>query len=209
MKSIVTSLLILLSTICFAQITAITSNGDEVVLYDNGTWKYTNKEESQSDVVAENKTLFVKSKDATFPLKSKTVNAVINIDPKKWSFKKGDDGAAAEYQLQMKAGDAYGMLITERIEIPIESLKKIAFDNAKNVAPDIAVVKQEYRTVNGTKVFFMQMNGTIQGIKFSYLGYYYSSTAGTVQFLTYTSQNLLSDYESELMALLNGIEFIK
>jgi hypothetical protein len=209
MKSIVTSLFVLLSTVCFAQITAITSNGDEVVLYDNGTWKYANKEESQSEVVAENKTLYVKSKDATFPLKSKTVNAVINIDPKKWTFKKGDDGAAAEYQLQMKAGDAYGMLITERIEIPIESLKKIAFDNAKNVAPDIAVVKQEYRTVNGTKVFFMQMNGTIQGIKFSYLGYYYSSTTGTVQFLTYTSQNLLSDYESELMALLNGIEFIK
>ncbi|HEY8935613.1 MAG TPA: hypothetical protein VIM65_10355 [Cyclobacteriaceae bacterium] len=208
MKSIVTSLFILLNTLCFAQITAITSKGDEVVLYDNGTWKYAGKE-APSKPIEENKTPFVKSKDATFPLQSKTVSATVNIDPKKWTFKKGEEGAASEYQFQMKASDAYAMLITERIEIPIESLKQIAIDNAKNVAPDIEVVKQDYRMVNGTKVLFMQMNGTIQGIKFSYLGYYYSNPAGTVQFITYTAQNLLPDYQGELMTLLNGIEFTK
>jgi len=48
------------------------------------------------------------------------------------------------------------------------------------------------------------MNGTMQGIKVSYYGYYFSNNNGTLQFLTYTSQNLLSDYIDEIEDLLNG-----
>ena len=51
------------------------------------------------------------------------------------------------------------------------------------------------------------MNGTIKGIHFTYLGYYFSSPKGTVQFLTYTSVNLLEEYRKDLEELLNG--FVK
>ncbi|MCC7520261.1 MAG: hypothetical protein IT220_01380, partial [Flavobacteriaceae bacterium] len=101
--------------------------------------------------------------------------------------------------------DLYGMIISEKVEIPLETLRSIAIENGKSVAPDLKIMKEEYRTVNGLKLLLLQMNGTMQGIKFSYYGYYYSNTNGTVQFITYTSQNLLNSYIPEIEKLLNGI----
>ncbi|MDB5282200.1 MAG: hypothetical protein JWO06_1275 [Bacteroidota bacterium] len=190
---------------CKAQTSAVTSKGDEVILYDNGTWKYANKIDTNTKIET-NKTAFVKGSSATFKVSSTNVSSVgINIDPKKWTFKKGETGEAAEFNFELKDKEAYGMVITEKTEVPLMTLKGIALENAKSAAPDISVVKQEYRTVNGLKVFYMQMQGTIQGIDISYCGYYYSSPKGTVQFLTYCGTKLLPQYRAEMEALLNGL----
>jgi len=50
----------------------------------------------------------------------------------------------------------------------------------------------------------LQMDGSTTGIKFTYYGYYFSNTNGTVQCITYTSQNLLESYKPESEKLLNG-----
>ena len=102
----------------------------------------------------------------------------------KWSFTKSNSTEVSEFQFTLKEKDAYAMLITEKIEMPIETLKKAAFDNARDAAPDIRLVKEEYRKVNNNIVILLQMNGTIKGIHFTYLGYYFSSAKRTVQFLT-------------------------
>ena len=52
--------------------------------------------------------------------------------------------------------------------------------------------KSRYRIVNGIEVLMMQMSGTIQGMRFTYYGYYYSNSNGTIQLLTYTGENLSS-----------------
>ena len=96
-------------------------------------------------------------------------------------------------------------MISEKIEIPLETLKSVALTNAKSVAPDIKIINEEYRTVNGLKVLMIQMNGTTQGIKISYYGYYFSNSSGTVQLLTYTSQNLMDSLKNESDKLLNGL----
>ena len=41
----------------------------------------------------------------------------------------------------------------------------------------------------------LKMKGTMQGVKFVYIGYYYSNSEGAFQFVTYTSQKMLKDYE--------------
>jgi hypothetical protein len=122
-----------------------------------------------------------------------------------WTFKKGNEKDAAEYKLQLKAGDLYGMIISEKVEIPLETLKSIALNNGRKAAPDLKITKEEYRIVNGLKVLLLQMNGTMEGIKFSYYGYYFSNTNGTVQFVTYTSTNLIASYLPKIEVLLNGI----
>jgi len=48
------------------------------------------------------------------------------------------------------------MIITEKVEIPLKSLKNIALVNVKSVAPDVSVVMEEYRNVNGLKVLCLQ-----------------------------------------------------
>ncbi|NJK95666.1 MAG: hypothetical protein HC905_12840 [Bacteroidales bacterium] len=104
----------------------------------------------------------------------------------------------------MKQKEAYCLLITERIEIPLESLKRIAFENARKVSPEVVLVKEEYRTVNGQKVYCMQLDGIMEGIKFSYFGYYFSYEKGSVQLVSYTTQNLLDEFLPEMENLLNG-----
>ncbi|WP_299767222.1 hypothetical protein [uncultured Dokdonia sp.] len=148
---------------------------------------------------------FVKDEDAIFLLKSKTTDVGVWLDPTEWSYQKAKDNPDAEYELQLKGEDLYGMIISETLEIPTENLKEIALENGREVAPDLEVVQEEYRTVNGQKVLFLQLNGTLQGIKFTYYGYYYSSPEGTVQFITYTSQGLLKSYIEDCENILNGL----
>ena len=187
-----------------AQQKAVTETGEEVLLFDDNTWKYVNETDTaiEAKSIPVNSTPYVKSKNASFLLKSTKAGMGIWLDTKKWQFKKGVQNEEAEYEFQAKQGDLYGMLISEKVEIPLESLRKIAFNNAKQAAPDIQIVKEEYRTVNGKKVLLMQMSGTITGIKFVYYGYYYSNEKGTVQFISYTSQNVFRD------ELVNAEEFI-
>ena len=59
--------------------------------------------------------------------------------------------------------------------------------------------------VNGLKVLNLHMEGTIQGMKFSFYGYYYSSANGSVQLVTYTGKNLFNDYKDDIELFLNGI----
>jgi hypothetical protein len=187
-----------------AQQKAVTETGEEVILFEDGTWKYQNEDQISEKETPTNPKKFEKDKESTFLLKSSKLNIGVYLNPKIWSFKKATDNPEAEFELQLKGGDLYGMIITEKVEIPLETLKSFALENGKTVAPDLKIVKEEYRTVNGLKVLLLQLNGTMQGIKFSYYGYYFSSRNGTVQFITYTSQNLLDSYKPESEKLLNG-----
>ena len=83
-------------------------------------------------------------------------------------------------------------------------MAQIALENAKKAAPDARIVKEEYRVVNGNKVIYLEMEGTIQGIKFKYLGYYYSGRSGSTQYLTYTGANLVGEYKKDIERFLNG-----
>ena len=188
-----------------AQQKAITEMGQEVILYDDGTWVYQDKEEAELKEIPLNEKSFEKAEKATFQLKSKNLNVGVWINPKVWSFQNATENPDAEYEFQLRGEDLYAMLISEKVEIPLDALRKIAIDNGRSVAPDLKVVKEEYRMVNGIKVLLLEMHGTMQGIKFAYYGYYYSNERGTVQLITYTSQNLLKTYRKECNAFLNGL----
>ncbi len=192
--------------ITHAQIKAVTNNGDEVILNTDGTWKYVNDSlnDAGKSKVDTSKISYNKNAAASFLVKSNRVSYGVYLDPKKWSFEKKTGDGASEYEFHTREKDLYGMMISEKIEMPLETLKVAAFKNAQDAASDIKIVKEEYRRVNGNLVLMLQMNGTIRGIKFCYFGYYYSSSKGTVQLLTYTSANLMDEYRKELELFLNG-----
>jgi hypothetical protein len=202
---LLTGILTLLISSSFGQKKAVTETGEEVILYTNGTWKYLNDSVAGESEIKINPKAFKKSANATFLIKSTKFNIGLWVDSKKWSFKKAVSNEDAEYELQLKGKDLYGMMLTESIELPLESMKSVALSNARSSAADAQVVKEEYRTVNNKRILMMQINGTTQGMKFSYYGYYFSSSKGTVQLVTYTAQNLLPDYLNEIEELLNGL----
>lgn len=203
MRFIVSCCLLFVASYSFAQTKAVTENGDEVLLYEDGTWGFIKENKNHFDSIPTNTQRFAKAAGLTFSIKSKTIPASIFYNTSKWTMKKAE--SPSEYTFTHKTQDVYGMFISEQIEIPIENLRTIALQNAQEVAPNCEIVKEDFRMVNGKKVFFMQMNGTTQGIKFTYLGYYYSNQSGTFQFVTYTAQNLLAKAQTEMFELLNGI----
>ena len=201
---ILLGLVIASSTLLKAQINAFTESGDEVLLYQDGTWEYVNDSLIEQAEIPINENVFTKDKKSSYLVKSKKLNAGVWINPKSWTFKKGTENDAFEFQFQRKGSDLYAMLISEKIQIPVETLKGIALQNARAAAPDIKLIKEEYRNVNGIKVLMLQMAGTIQGMRITYYGYYYSNSNGTVQFLTYTGENLFDGYLKDIEQFLNG-----
>lgn len=185
---------------------AVTEQGDIVLLNTNGTWQYEDEKTVITSELTLNPETFVKDKDSNFTLKSLKTSSTFSINAKQWDFGKnnGDDHAVAEYTFQLKNSDLYGMAISEQIEIDVNELTNIAFENAKVAAPNAEIVKKEYRVVNGHKVIYMEIIGTIQSIQFKYFGYYYSDATGSTQYLAYTGANLEKKYKKEINNFLNG-----
>lgn len=204
-KLIFLALFLFSTSFCFSQIKAVTETGEQVLLFDDGTWKYADSAKSEEPAISLNPKAFTKSEGANFLLKSTKADFGIWLDSKKWQFRKAENNESAEYEFHHKTKDLYGMIIIEKIQIPLETLINIALQNAQKAAPDAKIAKQEYRTVNNKKMLCLQINGTLQGVKFSYFGYYYSNDNGTVQFVTYTSPDLLKSYLNDAEELLNGL----
>lgn len=129
----------------------------------------------------------------------------IKYNPEKWIIENSEPGDTAEYYFTHMDGDVYGMVIPERLQIDASGMKKIALSNAKEAAPDAAIIFEETRKVNGKDLMVLQITGTIEGIKFHYYGYYYTGKSGTIQLLMYTSDNLFDEYKQEMEELLNGL----
>ena len=146
---------------------------------------------------------FQKSANATSKVDMGRVKAAVYFDPQKWKLEKPEAGGRME--LMHQDGEAFAMVISERLQLNLNNLRSIVLSNAKQAAPDAKIVGQEKRIVNGREVLFMRLRGTIEGIPFTYMGYYFTGKEGTIQVITYTSENLLSEYQQDFEELLNGL----
>lgn len=191
-------------SISYGQIQAITEDGNEVTLHKDGTWEYVG-EEPEIEEIALSKDTFSTPGGATFLMKSKKANFGFNINPKKWIVEKAAVNTDAEYQVRFKDSDIYGMIISEKVEIPVETLRNIVLDNARAGASEVKVLSEEYRIVNGNKVLSMTFQAKAQGIQFQYHGYYDSNESGTVQYLLFSSPAIMNTYKGEIQDLLNGL----
>lgn len=123
------------------------------------------------------------------------------FDPSKW--RKGPEDANRQ-MFEIKSGDGYALIISERLNLPLENISQMALKNAQNWDPRAKIDWQELRTVNGSKVIEVQMSVTLQGAKFTYLNYYFSGKEGIIQIMTYCASNLYNELRPELEIMLNG-----
>ena len=128
--------------------------------------------------------------------------ATISMDSARWKPAKSDEPGRLNFQ--HSSGDVQAMVIAERIAIPIDKLKVIALNNAREVSKDVKVVEEGRRNVNGVEVAMMRLEGTVEGVPFTYLGYYYGGDQGAIQVITYTGRNLFDEHRREMEAFLNG-----
>lgn len=193
----------------YTQIKAVTETGEKVLLHENGTWEYEGNVSSGDHEISVNLNPFEKSDKADFLIKSNIVKTGFWINPKEWSFEKSADEGVTEYQLENRNEEIYGLILTEDVEVPILSLRDVAFQNAQNAAPDMKIIKEEFRKVNGLNVLLIKMEGTISGMKLTYLGYYHSTPKSTIQYLTYGISETMEAMEADCEELLNGLVELK
>lgn len=188
-----------------AQVKAVTENGEEVILYSDGTWKSTEAPkpgwETRLDTL-----VVTKSEKSTFLVKGKKLKYGIWMNPKKWTFsgEKNASVPAAEYFFRFKEGDLYAMTVPEEVQVSFESLPKLALKLAQNMDPNAHVTHEDIRIVNGSLVRYIEMKATVEGMELVYVGYYYSGKEGIIRFLGFMSQNLLTKYRKDIDELLSG-----
>jgi hypothetical protein len=198
----VSILLLLCCASGFAQegIRATTEDGRTVILKPDGTWQYI---EYVKVAKADESHIFTKPKASADVFKTKGERFEVWYSSKKWKQKPSEDPSKTTFE--HSDGDVYALVVAERIATNVKALRQIALDNAKLVAPDIKIVFEENRFVNGKDILCLKLDGTIQGMSIRYYGYYYAGKAGMIQVVTFTAQNLFPEYESQLTDLLNGL----
>lgn len=193
--------LLSLSFVCMslpAQEVATTSSGRKILVFSDGTWKPTEKTSELATVGG-----FVRSPQATSKVSIDHGQCSVYYIPTKWKLKSPETSGRTSFE--HSDGDGYAMTISERIQIPLDTLKGVALSNAREAAPDAVITAEERRTVNGRTVLMLQIKGTLQKIPFQYFGYYYSGPEGSLQVITYTSQNLFNEYKHDFEEFLNGL----
>jgi hypothetical protein len=185
-----------------ADLTATTADGRKVILRSDGSWKFT--EAAKPAAAPANVPSFTRPATATARVELITGKAALAYDPKKWRKDESDENNVTA--LVHSTGDGYAKIIAERIEMPLDAMRKVAISNARDAAPDMEVVRDEMRRVNGVDVLCLEMRGQVEGIPIVYFGYYYTGKEGSIQLLTYTGQNLIDEYQKDFEELLAGFE---
>jgi hypothetical protein len=102
-------------------------------------------------------------------------------------------------------GGGFAMMVAEGVNIPTEQLRDRALANMRMTASDVRVIAERHRRVNGTDLISLQTEVTVQGVRFTYLGYYYGGPAGAVQVVTYTELSQFDEYRVQCEEFLNGL----
>ena len=136
---------------------------------------------------------------AVLPVNDK---AEVRYDRAKW--REAKSGEPGRFRFRHLKGDAYALIIAERIAVDPDALPEIAIHNARKADPDAHITLKEKRTVNGVDVCFLKFEAVVSGVPLTYYGYYYAGGAGTIQILTYTGQSLVQEYEADMLEFLNG-----
>jgi hypothetical protein len=129
--------------------------------------------------------------------------ASVSFNPTLW--KETQSADLDKRTFQYSDTDGFAMIVAEPVTIPLAQLRDRALANMRQTGSDIQVVEEERRHVNGTEIVSLQTNVTVQGIPFTYLGYYYGGPSGTVQVVTYTERGKFQDYQRQFEEFLNGL----
>jgi len=220
MKSNLTQLLqlflFIFSLNAISQTQAITTEGDTIYVYNNGTWSYELLDEMP--IVNEfeylNAELVLDTIKTPFKFSDKTNKEVINAsgqfrikyDGKVWKrVPAATLNEEAEFGFESKSSDIWCVVISEETPIETTTLFKIAKKTLEeNSGAEAKIIKTELITVNGAEILRGVMNISFSGISFMFDSYYFSNEKGSVQFTTWTSAEVWKKTEQDIQDFLHG-----
>ena len=212
MKKIFTLAILLQSLTFIAQQRALTEDGKEVVLFDNGTWKFVNESDAKVlETIVTNNNLFEKPKTASFVMKSKKLDVGVYFDPKKWKLATQNISPHVEYFFTDRGNTEglFGFMMTEKVQIAtLKNLKELIIENVKRNVDFFRLKESEYRTVNGMKVLYIRYAANTKGMDFEYAGNYYINSDGYAGVVGFSSQKMFENSFGAIQELINGISLV-
>jgi hypothetical protein len=131
-------------------------------------------------------------------------HSAIRYDSSSWKAEAASE--PGEHQYEHVSGDLWVKVITERLEIPQDSMEKIVLTNAQSVDPSAKVTRRGVRQVNGQRMLVLEIETTTKGIPFIIYSHNFSDKAGTLQIIAWTGKNLLNEYRSTVDSFVAGFE---
>ena len=174
-------------------------DGRQVTLKPDGTWVFVTPPAEPSAAAPK----YTKSAAATKKVDAPYGQFAVWIDPNRWNELKREPG---KILFQHTNGQAWALIFAEALGVPTGVLKEAALENARSADPNMHVVFEERRIVNGREVLCMKMEGNLKGLPFRYYGYYYGGASGSIQVVTYTLQSAFDQNEPDFTELLSGLE---
>jgi hypothetical protein len=209
MKKILPFISLLVGFYACAQVKGVTEDGNDVILFDDGTWKFVNESDAQTlEKIDENPAVFGKSKDQSALLKSSRLDAGLYYNPKKWRISSQAVGSHIEYFLRDKNAEnpLFGFITTEKLQITdLKSLKNLMLANIQRNVDFFRLKQSEYRTVNGLKVLYLRYAANVKGLDFEYGTYYYLTNSGYCAVVFYSAQSEFEKNAAAAEQFLNGI----
>ncbi len=159
---------------------------------------------------------YSRSQSSTKMIKGDKVAYELWIDDNKWEaydardagfidFRnmQGSQGTGLSYVLKHNSGES--MAIIQEIGTPagFGTLHKTLSESLS--AGKGSIISEEIRTVNGRDVLYIKWMEDLGTSKIVWLSYYLSNRTGHLRLAGGTTEQLLAKYESDIIALLNGL----
>jgi hypothetical protein len=150
----------------------------------------------------------VKVKESDGPTGVSTASAVhgkfkIRLDQEEWRL--GPGKTENIQQFTHRSGEAFLLVISERVSTPKQSLAEVALGNARNLDPQAKLTRQEVVQLSGREVLAIEMLAEAKGLRFRYLGRMYSGSSGTVQVVAFTLEQHFAEYQSKMQTILDSL----
>jgi hypothetical protein len=184
-----------------AQITAITEEGRAVLLFSNGIWEYVNDSVRITTLDLPAYTVPGNSKNL---LKGKETPYKLWYNAQKWNLLPDSVFANSEYAFEDHKGDLVAMMIAERTQIPLKTIRGAAIGSFKKEGSECRISEEQKIKVNGTEGLLLKIDALVDDIPVSYLNAYFSTREGTFQVITYTAYNLFDRYRNDMMDFISG-----
>ncbi len=184
-----------------AQITAVTEEGKAVILFSDGTWRYRN---DSAWIPHAGIRHYSVPANSTALLGGARAACRMLYQADQWSILPDTLYPHADFSLQNHDGEVIAMIISEKMQLPLQKMKDAAVDNFKKTGTEFKVSGEQRIIVNDTEGMLLKIDALVDGIPFSYLNAYFSTPQGTCQVITFTAYNLFDRYRNDMMDLISG-----
>ncbi|MFN7014170.1 MAG: hypothetical protein ACK4ON_07875 [Bacteroidia bacterium] len=193
------------------QIRAVTEKGDTLLIYRDGTWEYLDEDQQLMPTEVSYSLDTIRQLFTVLPSSAKALRSELDFfnikyNPEVWErVPEGTINEDAEFAFKAKLGDVYGLVISEEAGFDAEGLFQIAMENMKESVDELKVLSADVRKVNGKDCISAVVKTKTKGLPLIFHSYYFSGEKGSIQFTTWTVENLYAKYQNMILELLNGL----